>query len=64
MWVGLEVCSPNRGEEANMNQEDPAEKSSLDRDDVMPIKHLKITLWVLLAVVIFSMWLVSYLLPA
>jgi hypothetical protein len=54
-------------EQDNMYQEDPpknAEKSSLDRDEVMPIKHLKITLWVLLAVVIFSMWLVSYLLPA
>jgi hypothetical protein len=51
----------------DMHQEAPpknTEKSSLDRDEVMPIKHLKITLWVLLAVVIFSMWLVSYLLPA
>jgi hypothetical protein len=59
------VASP--AEKLKMNEEDPQqkpEKSSLDRDEVMPIEHLKITLWVLLAVVLFSIGLVVYLLPS
>jgi hypothetical protein len=39
------------------------EKSSLDRDEMMPVQHLKIFLVIVLGVFLFSLWLVYFLLP-